>query len=718
MYRLSHLLILVLLIVSMASWAIADYRIENRTAKDVWVAYAVSQPQQPKGWRTRGWYKIKPHGTKNLEIEKGRIWVYIRVRGGDDREIKPPDRVRRERASFLIHPLKSFSVLQTAQGDFIRSNRAQGRLERAAFYKYRNGGSQTIRNVLKQEASLATKVFNKHSKTLAREDIQGVLPSVFESLKDSKTQRFLNPATINLVVSNPNLLKRFVPDIDPKFVRMLKRDAKLRSMLRDPLVQALLQKPAAIDMLAELLGIGAPVPKVTPERDSPAHQNPRDLSAQQIYNQAIRSVVWIHAGDGRGSGVLIDKRRQLIVTNQHVVGNAKWVDVFFPWRDPNGHLNKQQDFYEKNEQRLKAENHATQGRVIAQNVRNDLAIIQLVRIPTDAREIHHDFSKNVEDRMKRGDSVHIFGNPGDRLWKRTQGTFISKCLLEGAACLEIKANTAPGHSGGPVLNARGMLVGILTAGDAGTLTVAIPAKNVKALLNTVPANLGTIAAPTYPKRVFRIRNTTGVKVPYQIRWSNSDNWQSHSLQTGFIQTHGSNGQYVPRGYPQIRFDFIAGDGQVTYRAYTLETTLFRENNDQAPTYRFRYNLRGDRLDLVGDALAAPPLSRGVPKQTQLLSNYPNPFNPETWIPYQLAAAAEVRITIYDATGAIVETLPLGHQPAGIYQNRSRAAYWDGRNHAGESVASGVYFYTLSTESTRDSVTAGDFTATQKMLILK
>ena len=108
----------------------------------------------------------------------------------------------------------------------------------------------------------------------------------------------------------------------------------------------------------------------------------------------------------------------------------------------------------------------------------------------------------------------------------------------------------------------------------------------------------------------------------------------------------------------------------------------------------------------------------TPQTTMLLANYPNPFNPETWIPYQLAAPAEVALTIYAANGTVVRTLTLGHQPAGMYQNRSRAAYWDGRNDLGESVASGIYFYTLSTESTRDSVTAGDFTATRKMLIRK
>ncbi len=99
----------------------------------------------------------------------------------------------------------------------------------------------------------------------------------------------------------------------------------------------------------------------------------------------------------------------------------------------------------------------------------------------------------------------------------------------------------------------------------------------------------------------------------------------------------------------------------------------------------------------------------LPEKTALLANYPNPFNPETWIPYHLAKSAEVTLTIYAADGVVVRTLALGHQIAGIYQSRSRAAYWDGRNSVGESVASGIYFYTL---------TAGNFTATRKMLILK
>ena len=99
----------------------------------------------------------------------------------------------------------------------------------------------------------------------------------------------------------------------------------------------------------------------------------------------------------------------------------------------------------------------------------------------------------------------------------------------------------------------------------------------------------------------------------------------------------------------------------------------------------------------------------IPQETSLLPNYPNPFNPETWIPYQLAKPAAVTVTIYDIQGRVVRDLNLGHQRPGIYHRRGRAAHWDGRNASGEPVASGVYFYTLK---------AGDFAATKKMLIRK
>ena len=99
----------------------------------------------------------------------------------------------------------------------------------------------------------------------------------------------------------------------------------------------------------------------------------------------------------------------------------------------------------------------------------------------------------------------------------------------------------------------------------------------------------------------------------------------------------------------------------------------------------------------------------IPAETDLLRNYPNPFNPETWIPYHLSEDADVSLTIYDVNGALVRDIDVGHQTAAKYDTRSKAIYWDGRNQFGEQVASGIYFYSLS---------AGDFSATRKMVILK
>ncbi len=162
------------------------------------------------------------------------------------------------------------------------------------------------------------------------------------------------------------------------------------------------------------------------------------------------------------------------------------------------------------------------------------------------------------------------------------------------------------------------------------------------------------------------------------------------------------------------FSIVSTSGQLqtkaaldyeTKNSYTVTVTAYDGNNG------------GDRITVtinVTDVAAAAPVvltppAPVLPNTTELLTNFPNPFNPETWIPYQLAKPADVTLTIYDIRGRIVRTLRLGHQPAGFYQNRSKAAHWDGRNHLGEKVATGVYFYTLK---------AGDYMATRKLLIRK
>ena len=155
------------------------------------------------------------------------------------------------------------------------------------------------------------------------------------------------------------------------------------------------------------------------------------------------------------------------------------------------------------------------------------------------------------------------------------------------------------------------------------------------------------------------------------------------------------------------------DGPKQRNGYTWWKVRWDHSNavfcDVNPWDGWVFEFFGGVRGIAKEGLAAPTLNIMIPREMILLPNYPNPFNPETWLPYQLSRASDVTMSIYSVNGMLVRRLDLGHQPAGIYQSRSRAAYWDGRNALGERVASGLYFYTL---------TAGDFSATRKMLIRK
>ncbi|HGJ67474.1 TPA: T9SS type A sorting domain-containing protein [bacterium] len=105
----------------------------------------------------------------------------------------------------------------------------------------------------------------------------------------------------------------------------------------------------------------------------------------------------------------------------------------------------------------------------------------------------------------------------------------------------------------------------------------------------------------------------------------------------------------------------------------------------------------------------PNVSESKPMKSMLYPNYPNPFNPETWIPYQIDKGTDCSIHIYDASGRIVRVLNIGYKPAGFYTSQDKAIYWDGKNELGEVVASGIYFYTIK---------AGEFVDTKKMIIVR
>ena len=171
---------------------------------------------------------------------------------------------------------------------------------------------------------------------------------------------------------------------------------------------------------------------------------------------------------------------------------------------------------------------------------------------------------------------------------------------------------------------------------------------------------------------------------------------------------------------------INGDRVVTVLDLVLAAGMFEEAaaapsaQPQVPETLTAVEVRGWLTEARGLEIRDPIMKRGImmlkqllvsltPKETKLLANYPNPFNPETWIPYRLAEDAFVTLTIYDRGGQVVRTLEVGYRIASAYESRSKAIHWDGKNGLGEQVASGVFFYHLS---------AGDYAATRKMVILK
>ena len=163
---------------------------------------------------------------------------------------------------------------------------------------------------------------------------------------------------------------------------------------------------------------------------------------------------------------------------------------------------------------------------------------------------------------------------------------------------------------------------------------------------------------------------------------------------------------------QVRSNyFAAATADLNYRSVievgdTLELVV---TDTQGNIVSEKFNFRVNAANLANAVLSVRLTNIGRPKQNLLLQNYPNPFNPETWIPYRLSKAGPVSLSIYDATGELIRTFSLGYQSAGFYENRERAVYWNGRNTLGEPVASGIYFYQLTTPS---------FQQTRRMLILK
>jgi hypothetical protein len=149
----------------------------------------------------------------------------------------------------------------------------------------------------------------------------------------------------------------------------------------------------------------------------------------------------------------------------------------------------------------------------------------------------------------------------------------------------------------------------------------------------------------------------------------------------------------------------------TYYYYIEDIDFVGVSTKSTPISAHVETRPGQRSDVISVRVQPPPLvvEKILPLQFRLRQNFPNPFNPETWLPYELPKAADVRMTIFDVRGQVVRTLTVGKQRAGYYVDKEKAVHWDGRNETGERVGSGVYFY---------RVDADEFSAIRRMVILK
>ena len=329
--------------------------------------------------------------------------------------------------------------------------------------------------------------------------------------------------------------------------------------------------------------------------------------------------------------------------------------------------------------------------------------------------------------LKAGRSIRLSGNPlgadGSSAITLNQGLNVVGLPLDDSRVTRVSdLLTLQGISGNVpviILTDGGEFKAVGRAGDPGDIAItggqafvmtAYQAATVDISGEAWANNPGTAAAPPIALTGIEVGNITPV---LGLRGSIADAGASLKVPTFRVNVKNlSTGSAVTAvttpdeiGYQLTIVDIETG--RAAQIGDTLEISA-QSSNPLIGVEPLRHTVTAE--DVKQSLIQLPNLiAYEIPAETELLRNYPNPFNPETWIPYRLAEEAFVTLTIYDGIGQVVRTIDLGHKTAAAYESRSKAIHWDGRNEVGEQVASGVYFYHLS---------AGDYSATRKMLILK
>jgi len=351
----------------------------------------------------------------------------------------------------------------------------------------------------------------------------------------------------------------------------------------------------------------------------------------------------------------------------------------------------------------------SRGTAADQKITDELGIITLIKTPVTLRLKGDALGTDGVSQIKLNPGINLIGVPlRNNSLKRVSDLLSLEGIKDNATAIIIydggkfKAVARAGYAGDiPLTGGQAFIISARAAGVAGITGVAwdnVSGGPLAAPPMTVVSHKVDEETPVLAVHGGVVDEVTGVaKEGFRITVKN--------LSTG-VSFSTLSGSDNPAGGYSVTFVELA-------KSYATRVGDILEITVETPSsfigiQPLRHIVSTD--DVNNCQIQLPNLiAYEIPKETKLLPNYPNPFNPETWIPYQLSRSAEVSIRLYDAQGRLVRTLDLGERTAGFYLGRNRAAYWDGLNSAGEKVASGIYFYQLN---------VGDFKAMRKMVIVK
>ena len=559
----------------------------------------------------------------------------------------------------------------------------------------------------------ADKVFEEYRNTFEHPDVHAFFPDVLSALKAPDIQARLHPIIIKNFANDPKFIRSYYPSVDDSIVVLLTINDRFQALFRDEQFHNVLQNRAEIDKLVALIEGTTPRPPATdcPEPEPPEVTRLLIVSGNNQSGESGTSLAQpFVVGVLDQNGVPLQEKNSVTVTFRVTAGG--------------GRLSGQTIQTIPTDVYGQARTILTLGSGVGANsVEASVAGISRKQTFTATATIA-DESPPESEPPEATRLLIVSGNNQSG----ESGTSLAQPFVVGVL----------DQNGVPLQEKNSVTVTFRVTAGGGRLsgqtiqTIRTDIYGQARTILTLGSGLGANSVEARVTGILRPQTFTATAEPPKVTGDSDVNRDGvvNSIDLSIVISLITQPN---RNIADVNAD-INADGIVDHEDLVLVASAL-DSTAAAPSVRALVQdgiFAEDVQVLLTQAKALPETTRAdpayqrgiavleqllaplrkpqiIPKQTALLMNYPNPFNPETWIPYQLSEASDVTVGIYSMNGTLIRTLALGHRPAGLYQHKSRAAYWDGRNEFGERVASGLYFYTL---------TASDFTATRKMLIRK